>query len=126
MSDEARRSPIDVRAWIEKCAPVVLDGGLATELEARGFDIDDPLWSAISETGLPVCFHIGLNTQLEDLAQRDPTPQKGIFVPLVPLTSAEALRCFQPKRPAIPSSSCSAIALHTGSSLPSLVASASS
>ena len=25
---------------------VVLDGGLATELEARGFDLSDPLWSA--------------------------------------------------------------------------------
>ena len=25
---------------------VVLDGGLATELEARGIDLDDPLWSA--------------------------------------------------------------------------------
>ncbi len=25
---------------------LVLDGGLATELEARGFDLDDPLWSA--------------------------------------------------------------------------------
>jgi len=27
-------------------AAVVLDGGLATELEARGFVLDDPLWSA--------------------------------------------------------------------------------
>ena len=26
--------------------PLVLDGGLATELEARGFDLADPLWSA--------------------------------------------------------------------------------
>jgi len=27
-------------------AMMILDGGLATELEARGFDLDDPLWSA--------------------------------------------------------------------------------
>ena len=27
-------------------APVLLDGGLATALEERGFDLDDPLWSA--------------------------------------------------------------------------------
>jgi len=27
-------------------AMTILDGGLATELEARGFDLDDPLWSA--------------------------------------------------------------------------------
>lgn len=51
----------------------------------------DPLWSAITETGLPICCHIGLNTQLEDLARRDPTPQKGIFVPCVGLSTAEAL-----------------------------------
>ena len=43
----------------------------------------DPLWAAIQETELPICCHIGLNTQLDDLARRDPTPQKGIFVPMV-------------------------------------------
>jgi len=51
----------------------------------------DPLWAAIQDTDLPICCHIGLNTQLEDLARRDPTPQKGVFVPLVPMSSAEAL-----------------------------------
>jgi uncharacterized protein len=51
----------------------------------------DPLWREISDSGLPICFHIGLNTQLEDLARRDPTPQKGIFVPMVGLSTAEPL-----------------------------------
>jgi predicted TIM-barrel fold metal-dependent hydrolase len=51
----------------------------------------DPLWREISDSGLPVCFHIGLNTQLEGLARRDPTPQKGIFVPMVGLSTAEPL-----------------------------------
>jgi predicted TIM-barrel fold metal-dependent hydrolase len=32
-----------------------------------------------------------MNTMLDDLAQRDPTPQKGIFVPMVPLSAAESL-----------------------------------
>ena len=50
-----------------------------------------PLWEAIQETDLPICCHIGMNTQLDDLARRDPTPQKGIFVPMVPLSAAEAL-----------------------------------
>jgi predicted TIM-barrel fold metal-dependent hydrolase len=54
----------------------------------------DPLWAAIEEADLPICCHIGLNTQLDDLARRDPTPQKGIFVPCVPLTTAEALGMF--------------------------------
>ena len=51
----------------------------------------DPLWAAIQETGLPICLHIGLNTQLDSLAQRDPTPQKGIMVPMVALSTAEAM-----------------------------------
>ena len=54
----------------------------------------DPLWAAIEETGLPICCHIGLNTSLEGLAKRDPTPQKGIFVPMVALSAAEALGMF--------------------------------
>jgi predicted TIM-barrel fold metal-dependent hydrolase len=51
----------------------------------------EPLFSVIQETGLPICCHIGLNTMLDDLAQRDPTPQKGILVPMVPLSAAESL-----------------------------------
>jgi predicted TIM-barrel fold metal-dependent hydrolase len=51
----------------------------------------DPLFTVIQETGLPICLHIGFNTQLEALAQRDPTPQRGIFVPMVALSTAEAL-----------------------------------
>ena len=51
----------------------------------------DPLWAAISEVGLPIACHIGMNTALEDLARRDPTPQKGVFVPLCALSAAEAL-----------------------------------
>jgi uncharacterized protein len=50
----------------------------------------DPLWTAIQDTDLPICCHIGMNTALDDLARRDPTPQKGIFVPCVPLSAAEA------------------------------------
>jgi predicted TIM-barrel fold metal-dependent hydrolase len=50
----------------------------------------DPLWSAIQETGLPICCHIGLNTNLDDLARRDPTPQRGVMVTMTPLSSAEA------------------------------------
>jgi predicted TIM-barrel fold metal-dependent hydrolase len=51
----------------------------------------DPLWAAIQDADLPICCHIGMNTQLEGLARRDPTPQKGIFVPMVALSSAEAM-----------------------------------
>ncbi len=50
----------------------------------------DPLWSAIEESGLPLCCHIGLNTNLDDLTRRDPTPQKGVMVPMAALSTAEA------------------------------------
>lgn len=50
-----------------------------------------PLWSTIEEIGLPVCLHIGLNTNIKDLARRDPTPQAGVMVPIVALLCAEAL-----------------------------------
>jgi uncharacterized protein len=51
----------------------------------------EPLFAAIQETGLPICCHIGMNTALDDLAGRDPTPQKGIFVPMVAMSAGEAL-----------------------------------
>jgi homocysteine S-methyltransferase len=35
-----------VRMFLEKQGVLILDGGLATQLEARGADLDDPLWSA--------------------------------------------------------------------------------
>lgn len=50
-----------------------------------------PLLAAIEETGIPIALHIGLNTALDSLARRDPTPQRGIFVPMVPLSSAESM-----------------------------------
>ena len=51
----------------------------------------DPLWSLISDTGLPMCCHIGLNTNLDDLVARDPTPMMGVMVPMAALSAGEAL-----------------------------------
>jgi predicted TIM-barrel fold metal-dependent hydrolase len=50
----------------------------------------EPLFGLVQETGLPICCHIGLNTALDDLARRDPTPQKGVMVPMTGLSTAEA------------------------------------
>ena len=42
-----KRSPYSGRVgWVLDGESVLLDGGLATELEARGHDLSDPLWSA--------------------------------------------------------------------------------
>jgi homocysteine S-methyltransferase len=35
-----------IRPFLEKTGVVILDGALATELERRGANLDDPLWSA--------------------------------------------------------------------------------
>lgn len=51
----------------------------------------DPLWTAIQDADLPVCLHIGLKLSMEDLAKRDPTPQRAIFTSMVPMATAEAL-----------------------------------
>ena len=39
-------SPDPLSALIDEQGLVILDGGLATELEARGHDLTDALWSA--------------------------------------------------------------------------------
>ena len=54
----------------------------------------DRLWARIQEVDLPVCCHIGLNTQLEGLAKRDPTPQKGVLVLGTALSTSEAFGMF--------------------------------
>jgi predicted TIM-barrel fold metal-dependent hydrolase len=51
----------------------------------------DPLFATIQETGLPICCHIGLNTMLADLTRRDPTPGGAVYVPMVALSTGEAL-----------------------------------
>jgi len=50
-----------------------------------------PLWAAVKETGLPLCCHVGLNAAFDDLAQRDPTPQRALCVPLIAMSSNAAL-----------------------------------
>jgi predicted TIM-barrel fold metal-dependent hydrolase len=49
-----------------------------------------PLFAAIEESGLPICCHIGFKKSLDELTQRDPTPQKGIMVSMTPLMTAES------------------------------------
>jgi predicted TIM-barrel fold metal-dependent hydrolase len=51
----------------------------------------DPLLAAIQETGMPICCHIGLNTMLEELSRRDPTPGGAAHLPVIALSTAEAL-----------------------------------
>ena len=50
-----------------------------------------PLWAAVQETGLPLCCHVGLNAAFDDLARRDPTPQRALCVPLIAMSTAEAM-----------------------------------
>ena len=51
----------------------------------------DPLWASIQQAGLPICCHTGHNAGLYDLQRRDPTPGRAISVPMIALSTAEAL-----------------------------------
>jgi len=93
----------DIDAAVREVQWVAAEGGKSLQLPLFPAELGlpdywesryDPLWAAITETGLPVCCHIGLNTSLEGLAGRDPTPQGGIYVPMVGLSTGEALGMF--------------------------------
>jgi homocysteine S-methyltransferase len=46
MKLEMNPNPDPVQTFLKEQGFLILDGGLATELEFNGFDLDDPLWSA--------------------------------------------------------------------------------
>ncbi len=89
----------DIDVAVAEVERVAALGGKSLQLPVFPYELgladyyDDryaPLLSAIEASGLPICCHIGLNTSLDDLARRDPTPNKGVMVPLTPLMTAEA------------------------------------
>jgi predicted TIM-barrel fold metal-dependent hydrolase len=89
----------DVGAAVAEVERVVAQGAKSlqlpvfpAELGAPDYydEVYDPLWATIAETGLPICCHTGLNTSLNEIGRRDPTPQRGIIVPMMALASAEA------------------------------------
>jgi predicted TIM-barrel fold metal-dependent hydrolase len=51
----------------------------------------DPLWSALSETGLAISHHLGTPPHLWDVFRRDPTPQAGIYTSLPALALSEVV-----------------------------------
>ena len=90
---------VDIDEAVTEVKRVVALGGKSLQLPVFPTEIGmadyfderyDPLWALIEETGLPICCHIGLNTNLDDLTRRDPTPQKGVMVPMAALSTAEA------------------------------------
>lgn len=90
----------DVASAVQEVQRVASVGGRSLQLPVFPAELGvpdyydrcyDPLWSAISETGLPICCHIGLNTALDDLTRRDPTAQKAVMVPMAALSAAEAM-----------------------------------
>jgi len=89
----------DIPAAVREVERVVDAGGKSLQLPVFPNELGlpdyydsryDPLWSVIQESGLPICCHIGLNTNLDDIVRRDPTPQKGVMVPMTALMTGEA------------------------------------
>ncbi len=90
---------LDVPAAVDEVHRVAAMGGKSLQIPVFPTEIGapdyydesyDPLWAAVQEVDLPLCCHIGVNTALDDLTRRDPTPQKGVMVGQVGLTTAEA------------------------------------
>jgi uncharacterized protein len=51
----------------------------------------DPLWGALSETGIAISHHLGVAPHLYSVFRRDPTPQAGIYTSLPSLSLAEVI-----------------------------------
>jgi predicted TIM-barrel fold metal-dependent hydrolase len=90
----------DIDAAVREVQRVVALGGKSLQLPVFPPEVGlpdyfheryDPLFAVIQETGLPICCHIGLNTMLDDLTTRDPTPGKAVMVPMTALSTGEAL-----------------------------------
>ena len=84
-------------AEIERVASM---GGKSLQLPVFPAELDQPdyfderydrMWAAISASGLPICCHIGLNTALNQLADRDPTPRLAWTLSCMPPSACEAL-----------------------------------
>jgi predicted TIM-barrel fold metal-dependent hydrolase len=54
----------------------------------------DPLWGAIQETGMTILNHLDTRKQLDDLMERDPTPQKGIQIGMNPMQLGETMQMW--------------------------------
>lgn len=89
----------DIDLAVAEVKRVISLGGRSLQLPVFPTEVDcpdyideryDPLFEVIQESGLPICCHIGLKTSLDELAERDPTPNMGIMVPMTPLMTAEA------------------------------------
>ncbi|HWE57156.1 MAG TPA: amidohydrolase family protein [Acidimicrobiales bacterium] len=90
----------DIDEAVSEVARVAAMGGRSLQLPVFPREVGMPdyhderydrLWAAVQETDLPLCFHIGLNTAVDDIARRDPTPRLGLTVPCIPPTTTEAL-----------------------------------
>ena len=90
----------DIDAAVAEVARIAAAGGRSLQLPVFPTELGfpdyyheryHPLWAAIEAADLPIACHIGMNALFDDLAARDPTPGRAICVPMIALSSAEAL-----------------------------------
>jgi predicted TIM-barrel fold metal-dependent hydrolase len=90
----------DVDFAVEEVQRVASLGGKSLQLPVFPNELGQPdyfderydrLFSVIAETGLPICNHIGLNTALNQLADRDPVPRLAWTMSCMPPSACEAL-----------------------------------
>jgi len=90
----------DIDFAVEEVQRVASLGGKSLQLPVFPNELGQPdyfherydrLFSVIEETGLPICNHIGLNTALNQLADRDPVPRLAWTMSCMPPSACEAL-----------------------------------
>lgn len=90
----------DIDEAVKEVQRVANEGARALQLPLYPVDLGfagywdpvyDPLWSVISEIGLPISQHVGINAGLQAIQSYDPTPAKGVFQSLPPIFMAEVV-----------------------------------
>jgi predicted TIM-barrel fold metal-dependent hydrolase len=91
---------LDIDFAVEQVQSLAADGARAVHIPTFPVEVGlpeyhderyEPLWAAISETGMSISQHLGLPHDLYDLLRRDPTPQKAIFTSQPALRLAETI-----------------------------------
>jgi predicted TIM-barrel fold metal-dependent hydrolase len=91
----------DIAASVKEVERVVAEHGKAVQIPLLPREVGalpywdtayDPLWEALSDTGVPISQHVGASRYLlQDVMAEDPTPYKGILQSLPPMFMAECV-----------------------------------
>jgi uncharacterized protein len=91
---------VDIGVAVKEVHRVAAEHGKAVQLPLVPRELDcppywdasyDPLWEALTETGIPISQHVCASQYLTTVLDEDPTPFKGIMQSLPPIYMAESV-----------------------------------